>query len=122
MSLHFRKWDIAMIAAVLLLAVFVLLLFLPKAENGAYAEVYQDGKLLFTVSLEEDQEFLFTNHYSNTIRVQDGAIAIVASTCPGEDCVACGWIHSSGRSIVCLPNGLEIRVVGKNGDVDFVVG
>ena len=37
MSLHFRKWDIAMIAAVLLLAVFVLLLFLPKAENGAYA-------------------------------------------------------------------------------------
>ena len=58
MSLHFRKWDIAMIAAVLLLAVFVLLLFLPKAENGAYAEVYQDGKLLFTVSLEEVEGLL----------------------------------------------------------------
>ena len=39
-----------------------------------------------------------------------------------EDCVGCGWSNATGRSIVCLPNGLEIRIVSGQSDVDFVVG
>ena len=49
-------------------------------------------------------------------------IAITGSDCPGEDCVHSGWIKASGRSIVCLPNKVEIRIVGQSDDVDFVVG
>lgn len=122
MPLRFQKWDILIIAVVLLLAVAVFLLFIPRNETGAYAEIYQDGKLIKTLSLAEDQQLTISGNHYSTIAVRDGKIAIVSSTCPGEDCVACGWIGTVGRSIVCLPNGLEIRIVGENSDVDFVVG
>lgn len=123
MKLRFQKGDILAIAVVLLLAVTVLLLFLPGEDvSAAYAEIYKDGKLLKTVLLSEDQEFTVTGKYTNTVTVCDGKIAVTQSDCPGGDCISCGWQESSGRSIVCLPNGLEIRVVAKNSDVDFVVG
>ena len=69
-----------------------------------------------------EQEFTVTGDYTNTITVRDGKIAVTASDCPGHDCVSCGWVEHGGKSIVCLPNGLEIRVLADRGDVDFVVG
>ena len=66
--------------------------------------------------------FTLTFDYSNTVTVQDGKIAVTASDCPGADCVHSGWIGTSGRSLVCLPNALEIRVISQNADVDFIVG
>lgn len=123
MKLGFQKWDAAAIAGIVLLAVLVSILFLPNDNApAAYAEIYQDGKLIKTLPLAADQEFTVTGQYRNTITVQDGKIAVTGSDCPGEDCVHCGWIGSAGRSIVCLPNGLEIRVVAENSDVDFAVG
>ena len=122
MRLRFQKGDVAAIAGIALLAVLVFVLFLPKGNSpAACAEIYQNGKLVKTVPLAEDQEFTVTGAYTNTVTVRDGKIAVTQSDCPGEDCVRCGWISGTGRSIVCLPNGLELRVVG-NTDVDFVVG
>ena len=66
--------------------------------------------------------FEVTGKYTNLIIVENGSIAITASDCPGEDCVHSGAITAPGRSIVCLPNGVEVRVVGQSADVDFVVG
>lgn len=86
------------------------------------AQVYQNGELVKTLSLEEDTTFEITGKYSNTITVRGGEIAITASNCPGADCVHSGPIQTCGRSIVCLPNGVEIRVVNAQSDVDFVVG
>lgn len=122
MKLRFQKWDILAIGAVLLLAAFVFLLFLPKESAApARAEIYLNGKLIKTVSLAQDQTFTVEGSYCNTLSVRDGKIAVTHSTCPGSDCASCGWLDSPGRSIVCLPNGLEIRVVGA-GDVDMIVG
>ena len=120
MKTAFGKWDMLAVAGVLLLAAVVFVLFLPKGE-AAYAQIYQDGKLIKTVLLSEDQSITVQGRYRNTVTVRDGKIAVTASDCPGEDCVHCGWLDSAGRSVVCLPNGLEIRVV-TGGEVDFVVG
>lgn len=123
MKLRFQKGDIAAIALIALLAVLIFVLFLPKGRPSArYAEIYQDGELLQRVSLLVEQELVVTRKYTNIITVCDGKIAVTRSDCPGEDCVSCGWQGGAGRSIVCLPNGLEIRVVAENADVDFVVG
>ena len=123
MKLQFQKWDVFAIAIVVVIAAIILFLFLPNGESSAaYAEIYQDGKLVKTVSLSVDQEFSITGKYTNTITICDGKIAVTQSDCPGEDCVSCGFADSAGRSIVCLPNGLEIRVIAGENDVDFVVG
>lgn len=121
--LRFLKGDFLAIAAVVLLAALVAACFLPGSSDGSVvAEIYQNGQLLKTVPLDADTSFTLTGKYTNTITVSDGTIAITASDCPGEDCVHSGAIHASGRSIVCLPNGVEVRVVNDVSDVDFVVG
>ena len=86
------------------------------------AEVYQGGELVKTVPLDVDTSFRITGRYLNTVTVENGKIAITASNCPGEDCVHSGAIHAAGRSLVCLPNEVEVRVVNAKSDVDFVVG
>ena len=78
--------------------------------------------MIKTLSLDTDTSFEITGKYTNVITVQDGNIAITSSDCPGEDCVHSGAISSTGRSIVCLPNEVEVRVVNAASDVDFVVG
>ena len=71
--------------------------------------------------LEEDQNVEAEYEYHNLISIQNKMVCILESDCPGEDCVHSGWIGSVGRSIVCLPNRVEVRVVGVQDDVDFVV-
>ncbi len=122
-KLGFRIGDVLAIALVITLAAAVFMCFLPASRNEPGAvEIYQDGKLIRTLSLNEDVEFLVDGKYHNTVTIRDGMVAITESDCPGEDCVACGWASDSGKSIVCLPNGVEIRVVAVSSDVDFVVG
>ena len=121
--LRFRKGDLLAIGLVVILAVSVAICFLPKNTAApVQAEIYRDGKLVKTVSLEEETVFEVTGKYANTITVENGSIAITDSDCPGEDCVHSGAIRTSGRSIVCLPNAVEVRVVNAASDVDFVVG
>lgn len=117
---RFRKWDILPIAAVTVLAVVVFLLFLPLKTPATRVEVYQNGELVKVLSLDREQTLTVTGKYTNVITVQGGRVAITQTDCPGGDCKGCGWRDSAG-SIVCLPNGVEIRVVG-NADVDIVVG
>ena len=121
--LRFRKGDILAIVLVAVLAVFVLICFLPQSSTEAVsAEIYQDGELRYTLPLDEDISLNISGRYTNTITVKDGKISVTASDCPGEDCVHSGEIYATGRSLVCLPNGVEVRVVSGSSDVDFVVG
>ncbi len=121
-ALKFKKGDLIAAAIVIVLALAVLFCFLPRGgASAAKAEIYLDGTLVKTVDLAEEQTFTVDGRYRNTVRVADGTIAVVESDCPGNDCVHSGAINSSGRVLVCLPNGMEIRVLSAESDVDFVV-
>ena len=121
-TLKFKKGDLIAVAIVVVLAVTVLCCFLPHGgKTASRAEIYRDGVLIETVELTEERTFVVEGRYRNVIRVADGAIAFAESDCPGHDCVHSGAINSSGRVLVCLPNGVEIRVVSGESDVDLVV-
>ncbi len=120
--LKFKKGDLIAIAVVTVLAIAVLFCFLPHSDAAVKAEIYHNGELVKTVDLADEQTFTVDGRYHNTVCVADGKIAIMESDCPGRDCVHSGAINSSGRVLVCLPNGVEIRVLSAESDVDFVVG
>lgn len=125
MRLAVRWGDFLAGAAVLLLALAVGLYYLPSAQGEAKTiQIWQDGVLFRELALDRDQQLVVEGAYQNTIVVEDGKVAIQASTCPGEDCVHAGWCSQVGRSIVCLPNRVEIRVVDRDMqvDVDGVTG
>ena len=122
MKLKFCKGDIFAVALVAAIAILVGVFFWTSvgAEEGSMISVYQDGKRIKEISLNDTTEFTVEGTYTNVISVKDGKAAITESDCPGTDCVHSGWIHDAGRSIVCLPNRVEIRVEGAS-EVDFVV-
>lgn len=123
MLLQFQKGDYAAIALVVLLALVVGMMFLPgRSADPAAVEVYHDGVLVKSIPLTAEESFTVQGEYTNVITVSQGRVSITYSDCPGMDCVHSGSITSVGRSLVCLPNALEVRVVGKSDDVDFVVG
>lgn len=119
----FRKGDFLAIGIVLILAVLVFFLFgeLTASQQACEIQIYQKGELIHRMSPDVDATYEVTGEYTNIIQVQNGKVAIVESDCPGQDCIHSGWIEQSGRSIVCLPNQVEIRIAGVQ-DVDFVVG
>lgn len=106
------------------LGMILLLALRTGTEENLQVQIRQNGQLIREWSLDMDQEMVVERDYRNTITTRDGRAAITESNCPGEDCVHTGWISRSGRSIVCLPNKVEIRIVGgrpEEDDVDAVV-
>ena len=116
-----KKGDLLAVAFVLLLAAVLAVLPLLSAaeEERAVVRVYLDGALLYELPLDTDGTYTVSGAYENTITVSGGRVAITHATCPGQDCVRTGWVRKSGRTIVCLPNRLELRLVGASG-VDIV--
>mgnify|MGYP003305506459 FL=1 len=124
MRLAFCKGDAVVIFFVILLAIFIGVLFMTKmgTDRGTTVCVYQDGIKIQELPLGEDTEILIQNSYTNKLSVKDEKAAIVESDCPGMDCVHSGWIGGKGRSLVCLPNRVEIRIEGESdSEVDFIV-
>ena len=124
MRLAFCKGDAVVIFFVTMLAVLIGVLFVLKTgtDKGETVVVYQEGKKIQELSLYEDREILIENSYTNKLVVKQGIAAIVESDCPGMDCVHSGWIKDMGRSLICLPNRVEIRIEGETeAEVDFIV-
>lgn len=122
--LSFCKGDVVVISFVIMLAILIGVVFWMKTgtEQGNVVVVYQEGEKVQEISLDKDTEVLIENDYTNKLIVRDKKVAIVESDCPGMDCVHSGWISGKGRSLVCLPNRVEIRIEGDvDSEVDFIV-
>lgn len=123
LRLNFGRGDILAIALVALLALSVALCFMPgkTGDEDAVIQIFQDGRLIREIPLDEDTSLEIGGDYSNIITVQNQRVSFSDSDCPGQDCMHSGWISDAGRSIVCLPNRVEVRISGSS-DIDFVVG
>lgn len=122
-KLKFQNADLLVIAAVVLIAVLITVPFLfpGRGSEDATVQIYQDGQLIQEVPLQENMTITIPGQYENVVQIQNGKVAITQANCPGNDCVHTGPVSTPGASIVCLPNRVEIRIVGSSG-VDLVVG
>ncbi len=116
------KYWLILLAAVLLVCIGVSIwLFLPK-EAANTAQIWSDGKLVKSLSLQEETEFTVESAYgTNVITVKDGKLAVTQASCPDHYCMHRGFCSDSGQQIVCLPNRLVIKFVGQ-AEVDGVAG
>lgn len=123
MRFAFCKGDLIAIALVGMLAVAVTFGFATgESDAGNFSvQVYQNGALIRELPLQSNETIQVDGRYHNEISIQNGKAAFTNSNCPGADCVHSGWIDDGGRSVVCLPNRVEVRIVGSS-EVDFVVG
>lgn len=105
------------ISAFLLLLCLASLLFLLNGRKGGHyaADIFQDGRLLQTINLDdvrESRRFTITGDSGcvNEIEVRPGSIAIVSADCPDKLCIHQGFISDSRLPITCLPNRLVIQL------------
>lgn len=86
----------------------------PMTGNTRYtADIYQDGNLLMSISLDDvNSPYSFTvtgeNGCVNEIEVRAGSIGIISADCPDKLCVHQGFADTGKLPIVCLPNKLII--------------
>ncbi|MCM1190443.1 MAG: NusG domain II-containing protein [bacterium] len=96
-----------------------------RPSSGCIADIYQDGKLIASIPLNDISEphtFTVTgeNGGENRVEVRPGSIGIVSADCPDKLCVRQGFVSSLGLPIVCLPNRLviELRAADRD-DIDI---
>lgn len=106
----------------LLASMSIIIIFIMRSSKakGITAEIYSNNKLIKTVSLENDDEFTIKNGENyNTIRIRDGKISVCKANCKNQICVRLGEIDNDLLPIVCVPNGLVIRVDSNDhSDID----
>ncbi len=101
---------IGLIALALVLSLSLGLWLLRPQTPKNQVTVVQDGQVTMVLDLDQDQALTFTskNGGTNTVKIQDGKIAVTQASCPDHICISMGW-KNSGPPIACLPNGLILR-------------
>lgn len=105
-----------LITAFLILVTAACLLYLLAVQSRTHscvADIYQNGKLILSIPLEQTQEpytldIEGENGCINRIEIRPGSIGIVSADCPDLLCVQQGFIHSPVIPVTCLPNRLVI--------------
>ena len=118
-----KKRDLVIVAVVLLVAVAGMLAvkFLSPTPDpvSPTARILVGSYVYKTVSLDEDQiiEIDQGNDIVNHVEVKDGAIHMLDSTCPDQQCVDQGDITLENYEdrplrnwIVCLPNQVTVEL------------
>lgn len=124
-----RKWDIALIAILLLLSCVPTAIFWASgqstAEAGTHAIIYVNGREYKTIPLSEhhgtDSFTIRTEAGYNTVLIRDDEIAIIDADCPDQICVQEGFLKKPGQTSVCLPHKVMVEVQANDtSDPDIV--
>lgn len=110
--------DAALIAALLLAALIIFAAGRVFKRDGAAVEVRINGEVVATLPLSEDTEFNIAGKC--LLRIENGEARVSSATCRNHICVKHRPIKSSGEAIVCLPNGVTVKVIG-DGGADFII-
>lgn len=108
------KYDIYIILIILAACLVMYLFSINKTSDTCNkVVVYVDGELYTSINLDNDTELLVNSEYgSNLIVIENSEVFVKDSDCINNDCINMGRLRSPGRSIICLPNRLEICIEG----------
>lgn len=114
---------------ILALAIVVLALLVGPAVRGASAAAPASTVTITgpsgtsEVALAKDAELRVEGLDGEVVVViEHGAARIEDSSCPDHVCIRTGAISGSGEAIVCIPNGVVVRIGGERSDgLDTIV-
>ena len=112
------RLDIIFIAAILTISLVAVGIMLLTRREGAEVVVSVGGKEVGRYSLAENGEYS-VNGGSNVFVIENGEVYMKTATCHGyQDCIEKGRIKYKNDTIVCLPNKVELRIVGDAPEKD----
>ena len=104
--------DLLLIATLLALPGWTLLRSWQAAGAQPVARVFRNNQLVGVYQLDRDQTITIGDKArpEMTIEIRHGRIRVAESDCPKGVCKHAGWIHTPGRSIICVPNRVLIEL------------
>lgn len=108
--------DIIVICSLLLVAIISLACVLCfRTKKNLVAKIYVQNEVVETIDLSKKEENDYYIHGLNGdlhVHTHDGAIAVVESNCPHQDCVRMGYVSETNRPIICAYNAIYITIDG----------
>ena len=111
-----RKSDDILLISTIIIAIILLIIQFMTPAAGGQLVVQIDGVKVASYSLEgSDGDFLL-NDGTNTIRITDNKVKMIASDCPDQICVHHKEISKNNETIVCLPNKVVLIIENDTED------
>ena len=116
--------DIILIISLLVVAAISLIMInVLTIRKNLYARIYVQNDVVEVIDLSKNEE---ADYYIDGIKgrlhvhTKDGAIAVLESNCPHQDCVHMGYVKDSNHPIICAYNAVSIIIDGKtNNDAEI---
>ncbi|MDK2800730.1 MAG: hypothetical protein PWP27_772 [Clostridiales bacterium] len=83
--------------------------------NGELYAQYNFNEITSTKYIE-----IQTQYGYNKVEIEKNRVRVVEADCPDKLDVLAGWISRANQMIVCLPNRMVVKIVGKNTEIDGV--
>ena len=107
--------DILLILLFLATIIYFSLNFFTKNKSPAKQVVIESGKNIWYYQLDKNKELKIEGNLGkSTIKIEDGFVFFENSPCPNKLCVQSSAITKNGDWIACLPNGVFVRIEGKD--------
>lgn len=117
--------DLILIGSLLLVAVISLVFVLiNRVKTNLKATISVQNDVVETIDLSKIKD---ADYYIDGLKgklhvhVHEGAIAVLESNCPHQDCVHMGYVSETNRPIICAYNAVYIVIDG-NAVNDVEIG
>ena len=120
-----RNDLILILSLFVIAAISLVILISTRRKENLVAKIIVNNNVVEVIDLSKKEEKdYYIDGLKGTLHVHthDGAIAVVESNCPHQDCVHMGYVRESGRPIICAYNAVYIVIEGGNTFFDAGLG
>ena len=115
---HKLRNDLILLIAIVLIATVLIFVENCRKSAGSTVIITLNGSTYAEASLPANVEIDVDGLL--TVVIEDGEVWVIDSTCPDGLCEGMGRISRSGESIVCLPNGIVVKITSDEPEYDFI--
>ncbi len=85
--------------------------------KGDRVRIEANGRVFTNVSLQDEHTILVPGTLGDTeVIVHDHEVFVRDSPCRAKICIKMGHVSQAGQMLVCVPNKVSVRVLGKKGE------